>query len=99
MLLSYKSLLLEAQQRLQEEGCVVDIRPHGLKYVPRTTIKSQALVDLHIISIMDIQRIHTNNIAIMLIIQIFSPKHLMHSSSKTLAQLSKSLFSRKTLKR
>ena len=26
MLLSYKPLHLEAQQRLQEEGCVVDIR-------------------------------------------------------------------------
>ena len=29
---------------------------------------------LHIISIMDIQRIHTNNIAIMLVIQIFCAK-------------------------
>ena len=28
MLLSYKPLHLEAQQRLQEEGCVVDISPH-----------------------------------------------------------------------
>ena len=52
-----------------------------------------------IISTMDIQRVHTNNNVIMLIIQIFSSKHLMHSSSNTLAQLSESLFSRKTLKR
>ena len=29
MLLSYKPLHLEAQQRLQEEGCVVDITGHG----------------------------------------------------------------------
>ena len=29
MLLSYKPLHLEAQQRLQEEGCVVDIRHHA----------------------------------------------------------------------
>ena len=28
MLLSYKPLHLEAQQRLQEEGCVVDINKH-----------------------------------------------------------------------
>ena len=32
MLLSYKPLHLEAQQRLQEEGCVVDIR--HLRCVP-----------------------------------------------------------------
>ena len=32
---------------------------------------------LHIISIMDIQRIHTSNIAIMLIIQIFYAKYLI----------------------
>ena len=36
-----------------------------------------------IISIMDIQRIRTNNIAIMLIIQIFSANILMHSYSST----------------
>ena len=30
MLLSYKPLHLEAQQRLQEEGCVVDISDHNL---------------------------------------------------------------------
>src|SRR3954463_14380762 len=35
------------------------------------------LVALHIISIIDIQGIHTNNIAIMLIIQIFSAKHFI----------------------
>ena len=29
MLLSYKTLHLEAQQRLQEEGCVVDISSLG----------------------------------------------------------------------
>ena len=52
-----------------------------------------------IISTMDIQGVHTNNIAIMLIIQRFSVNILMHSSSNTLAQLLESLFSRKTLKR
>src|SRR5215216_2980020 len=36
------------------------------------------LVALHIISIMDIQRIHTNNIAIMIIIQRFYAKHFMN---------------------
>ena len=35
------------------------------------------LVALHIISIIDIQGINTNNIAIMLIIQIFSAKHFV----------------------
>src|SRR3990170_1703794 len=35
------------------------------------------LVALHVISIMDIQRIHTNNIAIMLIIQRFYAKHFI----------------------
>ena len=32
MLLSYKPLHLEAQQRLQEEGCVVDIRNHSVHH-------------------------------------------------------------------
>ena len=53
-MLSYKTLRLEAQQSLQEE------RLHS---IPK-------LLALHIISVMDIHRIHTNNIAIMLIIQI-----------------------------
>ena len=35
MLLSYKPLHLEAQQRLQEEGCVVDIRCHLAKSCQR----------------------------------------------------------------
>ena len=46
-----------------------------------------------IISTMDIQRVCTNNIAIMLIIQDLVPNILMHSSSNILAQLSESLFS------
>ena len=46
-----------------------------------------------IISTMDIQRVHTNNIAIMLIMQRLYAKILLHSSSNTLAQLSESLFS------
>ena len=33
MLLSYKPLHLEAQQRLQEEGCVLDINYHQLTQV------------------------------------------------------------------
>ena len=33
MLLSYKPLHLEAQQRLQEEGCIVDIMPSVMKGV------------------------------------------------------------------
>ena len=48
-----------------------------------------------IISTMDIQRVHTNNIATKDCI----PNILLHSSSNTSAQLSESLFSRKTLKR
>src|SRR5215216_5906613 len=36
------------------------------------------LVALHIISIMDIKRIHNNYIAIMLIIQRFSAKHFIN---------------------
>src|SRR5215216_1166307 len=35
------------------------------------------LMALRIVSIMDIQRVHTNNIAIMLIIQRFYPKHFI----------------------
>ena len=46
------------------------------------------LVALHIISIMDIQGIRTNNIAIMLIIHIFHAKIICNSSSNTLAQFS-----------
>src|SRR3954471_20318041 len=57
------------------------------------------LVALHIISIMDIQGIHTNNIEIMLIIQRLVPNILMHSSSNTLAQFSFPSYSRKILKR
>ena len=52
-----------------------------------------------IISTMDIQGFHTNNIAIMLIIQRFVPNILMHSSSNTLAQFSFPSYSRKILKR
>ena len=34
MLLSYKPMHLQAQQRLQEEGCVVDIRGMGNQASP-----------------------------------------------------------------
>ena len=46
------------------------------------------MISAIIISTMDIQRVHTNNIAIILIIQILVPNILMHSSSNTLAQFS-----------
>ena len=52
-----------------------------------------------IISTMDIQGVHTNNIAIILIVQRFSANILMHSSSNTLAQFSFPSYSRKILKR
>ena len=97
MLLSYKPLHLEAQQRLQEEGCVVDIKQFlaplqsnllvssFIWYVLANPINSTK-IDMHIgdifimtsaiiITTMDIQGVHTNNIAIMLIIQRFSAKH------------------------
>ena len=52
-----------------------------------------------IISTIDIQGVHTNNIAIMFIVQRFSANILMHSSSNTLAQFSFPSYSRKILKR
>ena len=52
-----------------------------------------------ITSTMDIEGVHTNNIAIMLIIQYLVPNILMHSYSNTLAQFSFPSYSQKILKR
>src|SRR3989337_858129 len=53
------------------------IKTWGTKHIIFIKHSIPKLVALHIISIMDIQGIHTNNIAIMLIIQRFSAKHLI----------------------
>src|SRR4051812_43224939 len=50
------------------------IKTWGTKNIILIKHSFPKLVALHIISIMDIHRIHTNNIAIMLIIQISSDK-------------------------
>src|SRR3954468_22732842 len=53
------------------------IKTWGTKHIIFIKHSIPKLVALHIISIMDIQRIHTNNIVIMLIIQRFSAKHFI----------------------
>src|SRR3954467_8487729 len=53
------------------------IKPWGTKNIIFVTHSFPKLVALHIIRIMDIQGIHTNNIEIMLIIHIFYAKHSM----------------------
>ena len=58
------------------------IKAWGTKNIVFMKYSIPKLMALHIISIMDIQRIHTNNIAIMLIIQRLMPNILLTSSSK-----------------
>ena len=54
---------------------------------------------MHIISIMDIQGIHTNNIAIMLIIQKFSTKHSIDFFFKHLSTIILSIILTKDIKK
>src|SRR3989337_4609932 len=56
---------------------VLLIKTWGTKNIILIKHSIPKLVALHIISIMDIQGIHTNNIAIMLIIQRFSAKQFI----------------------
>ena len=57
-----------------EHDCNV-VSMNSINIHDANNLQSPKLVALHIISIMDIQGIYTNNIVIMLIIQIFSAKH------------------------
>src|SRR3989337_2785344 len=55
------------------------------------------LMALHIISIMDIQRIHTSNIAIMLIIQRFYAKHFIEFFFYQLSTIFRSIIFKKDM--